>query len=76
MTYWYVKLTKCETCGSTLLPLCTCMDVGFVTQFFVCPFSHRVGGNRKRYQQLTNADQKSIETVLSIAICRQLGDKW
>ena len=28
--------------------------------------SHRVGGNRKRYQQSTNVDQKSIETVFSI----------
>ena len=37
---------------------------------------HRVGGNRKRYQQSTNADQKSIEIVFSIAICRQCGDKW
>ena len=38
--------------------------------------SHQVGGNRKRYQQSTNADQKSIEIVFSIAICRQWGDKW
>ena len=38
--------------------------------------SHRVGGNRKRYQQSTNADQKSLETVFSIAICRQRSDKW
>ena len=38
--------------------------------------THRVGGNRKRYQQSTNADQKSIETVFWIAICRQWGDKW
>ena len=38
--------------------------------------SHRVGGNRKRYQQSTNVDQKSIETVFLIAICRQCGDKW
>ena len=37
--------------------------------------SHRVGGNRKRNQQSTNADQKSIETVFSIAICRQWVDK-
>ena len=37
--------------------------------------AHRVGGNRKRYQKSTNADQKSIETVFSIAICRQCGDK-
>ena len=40
------------------------------------PYPHRVGGNRKRYQQSTNADQKSIETVFSIAICRPIGDKW
>ena len=31
--------------------------------------------NLKHYQQLTNANQKSIETVFSIAICRQCGDK-
>ena len=35
-----------------------------------------MGGNRKRSQQSTNADQKSMETVFSIAICRQSGDKW
>ena len=35
-----------------------------------------VGDNRKRYQQSRNADQKSIETVFSIAFCRQCGDKW
>ena len=44
--------------------------------FFTLSESHRVGGNRKRYQQSTNADQKSIETVFSIPICRQCGDKW
>ena len=38
--------------------------------------AHRVGGNLKRYQQSTNADQKSIETVLLIAICGQCGNKW
>ena len=38
--------------------------------------SHQVGGNQKRYQQSRNANQKSIETVFSIAICRQWGDKW
>ena len=38
--------------------------------------SHGVGGNRKHYQQSTNVDQKSIETVFSIVICRQCGDKW
>ena len=35
-----------------------------------------VGGNQKRYQQSTTVDQKSLETVLLIAICRQCGDKW
>ena len=39
-------------------------------------YPHRVGATRKRYQQLTNAGQKSIETVFSIAICCQCGDKW
>ena len=39
------------------------------------PYSHRVGGNGKRSSQLTNSDKKSIETVFSIVICRQLGDK-
>ena len=38
--------------------------------------SHRVGGNQKPYQQSAKADQKSIETVFTIAICRQCGDKW
>ena len=44
--------------------------------FTTCIFTHRVGGNQKRYLQSTNADQKSIETVFSIVICRQCGDKW
>ena len=38
--------------------------------------THRVGGNPKRYQQSTNADQKLTETVFSIPICCQCGDKW
>ena len=38
--------------------------------------THWVGGNRKRSCQSTNADQKPLETVFSIAICRQSGDKW
>ena len=38
--------------------------------------THWVGSNRKRYQQSMNVDQKSIETVFLIAICRQWGDKW
>ena len=38
--------------------------------------THQEGGNRKRYQQSTKADQKSIETVFLIAICHQCGNKW
>ena len=38
--------------------------------------AHRVGGNRKRYQKSTCVDKKSIETLFSIAICRQWGYKW
>ena len=33
-------------------------------------------GNRKRSKQSTNTDQKSLETVFSIAICRHSFDKW
>ena len=52
-----------------------------MTHFYVeiwrkCTCTHRVGGNWKRYQQLTKADKKSIEMVFSIAICRQCGNKW
>ena len=39
-------------------------------------WTHRKGSNRKRYSQSTNVDQKSIVTVISIAICRQSVDKW
>ena len=46
------------------------------TVFIQGSLPHRVGGNQKHYLQLTNADQKSTETVFSIAICRQCGDKW
>ena len=38
-------------------------------------YTHRVGGNRNRSSQSTNTGQKSIETVFSIVICRQSGDK-
>ena len=33
--------------------------------------SHRINGNRKRSKQSTNVDQKSLETVFLIALCRQ-----
>ena len=39
------------------------------------PLSYQTGGNRKRYEQSMNAVHKSLETVFSIAICRQSGDK-
>ena len=39
-------------------------------------FSHRVDGNRNRSEQSMNADQKSIETVFLIVICRPTGEKW
>ena len=48
----------------------------YVNEKYRGKVAHRVGGNRKRNQQSTNADQKSIETVFLIAICRQWGDKW
>ena len=39
------------------------------------PLSYRTGGNRKRSEQSMNAVPKSLETVFSIAICRQSGEK-
>ena len=35
---------------------------------------HKIGGNRKCSYQSTSADQKSLEAVFSIAICRQSGE--
>ena len=40
------------------------------------PLSYRTGGNRKRSEQSMNAVHKSLETVFSIAICRQSRGKW
>ena len=39
------------------------------------PLSYRTGGNRKRSEQSINADHISLETLFSIVICRQSGDK-
>ena len=39
------------------------------------PSPYRSGGNRKCSEQSMNAVHKSLETVFSIAICRQSGDK-
>ena len=38
--------------------------------------THRVGGNLKCSLKSTNAVQKSLETVFSVAICCQSGNKW
>ena len=38
--------------------------------------SHQIDGNRKRSKQSSNADQLSLETEFSIAICHPTGDKW
>ena len=40
------------------------------------PLSHRVGDNRKRYQQSTNQIKNRYKQCFLIAICRQCGDKW
>ena len=47
------------------------------TNSWCCTLPHRVGRNRKRYQQSTKEDQKSIETVFLIVILATLpfGDK-
>ena len=37
--------------------------------------SYRTGGNRKHSEQSMTADHRSLETVFSIIICRQSGDK-
>ena len=39
------------------------------------PLAYRTGTNRKCSEQSMNEDHKSLETVFSIAICRQSGDK-
>ena len=44
------------------------MFYGETTKLFNYPLSHRIGGNRKRSEQVMNADHKSLETVFSIAI--------
>ena len=46
---------------------------GKQTGILFCPqqLSHRIGGNQKRFSQSKNVDQKSLETVFLIVICRQ-----
>ena len=56
----------------------TLLEISCHSLFLVSFFSPfwalllRVGGNRKRYQQATKEDKKSIETVFLIAVCRHL----
>ena len=68
VTLTYVSAGFCQRTFST--------DPWVVVSKRYTLWPHRVGGNRKRCQQSTNADQKSIETVFSIVICCQCGDKW
>ena len=51
------------------------MFYGEMASIKYAPLSYRTGGNRKRPEQSMNADHRSLETVFSIAICRQSGDK-
>ena len=39
------------------------------------PLSYQTGGNRKHSEESMNAVHKLLETVFSIVICRQSGDK-
>ena len=55
--------------GSCLFPD-TCLSSGMLA------FTHRVGGNRKRFEQSPTVGQTSLETVFTLAICHQSGDKW
>ena len=56
------------TCWCHLLITCAILNI-------LAQITHRIGGNQKHFQQLTNTDKKSIETVFSFAICRQLVTK-
>ena len=38
--------------------------------------TEELSGNQKTLLTIDKRDQKSLETVFLIAICRQLGDKW
>ena len=71
----FYLFTLAEETGSSLT-LSETPRTGFVaSRPILCTSSHRVVGNQKRFQQWKNADQKLIETVFSIAICRHTGDK-
>ena len=50
-------------------------DQTISTTINYAPLSYRTGGNRNRSEQSMNVVHKSLETVFSIAICRQSGDK-
>ena len=40
-----------------------------------CAYTHRKAAIENALNNRKNADQKSLETVFSISICRQSGDK-
>ena len=53
-----------------LLPL-------YVLLCVLSPCFITTGGRQSKHSyQTTNADQKSLESMFSIAICRHTGDKW
>ena len=68
--------TTITTTITTTVVTTTTIAAAATTAIITTTLPKRIGGNQKRNQQSTNADQKSIETVFSIAICRQWGDKW
>ena len=78
VVFAWVYIFTCKYSRAILLLSLLSILVTPMTQFIspCTPDTHRVGSNRKRHQQSTNAAQKSIKTVFSIAICRQYGEKW
>ena len=51
------------------------MFYGEMTNLFQRSFIYRTGGNQKRSEQSMNVDHRSLESVFSIVIWRQSGDK-
>ena len=75
-----VALTSIQRCFTVVCQLGSCLFhylpklmrmkscLPIVINVYELTFSHQVGSNQSRYQQSTNVDQKSIETVFTIAI--------
>ena len=49
-----------------------CLDIMRLSVMFLLGGGFYITPGRRQ----THADQKSLETVFSITICRQFGDKW